>query len=387
MNQTIKTGNRQIIQYAAVVFLFWVSLYLYVPTLPMYTQSKTSDLALVGIILSMYGLWQGLVRLPLGIYSDRLGVRKPLILGGILLSAVGAFLLVTAQNSLMLLVGRAITGMSTGVWVLLVVGFSGLFPPGENLRSIALINMVNSVGMVVGSLLTGWLNGLGGYNLAFYLAIGLAVLAFLVLLPQKEIPRLPQKQSLSQIKSVITRRDILIPSLLGALAQYTVWATVFSFIPILAKQFGASDVLQSLLQSFNLTVLLVGNLVVSFIVKRVGTRPLLYFSFALLAAGFIFAALANSLVFVVLAQFCNGFAMGIGFPILMGISVEKTSEQERNTAMGLFQAVYAVGMFAGPGISGFLANLIGIQPMFVFSALVVLIVSIAGIRKLKLSGG
>jgi MFS family permease len=63
--------------YLTVAFLFWVSLFLYVPTLSTYVQSKVGNLAVVGVILSMYGLWQGLVRIPLGVTSDRLGRRKP----------------------------------------------------------------------------------------------------------------------------------------------------------------------------------------------------------------------------------------------------------------------------------------------------------------------
>ena len=57
------------------VFLYWVGLYLYVPTLPTYAQTKTSNLATVGMILSMYGLWQAIIRLPVGIAADWLGWR------------------------------------------------------------------------------------------------------------------------------------------------------------------------------------------------------------------------------------------------------------------------------------------------------------------------
>jgi MFS family permease len=48
----------------------------------------------------------------------------------------------------------------------------------------------------------------------------------------------------------------------------------------------------------------------------------------------------------------------------MGMSIENVVEANRTTAMGLHQAVYAIGMFAGPGLSGVLADAIGIQPMF-----------------------
>ncbi|MBC7257332.1 MAG: hypothetical protein H5T66_14635, partial [Chloroflexi bacterium] len=48
------------------VFLYWVSLYLYAPTLPTYVASKTDNLAMVSVVLSMYGLWQAVTRVPLG---------------------------------------------------------------------------------------------------------------------------------------------------------------------------------------------------------------------------------------------------------------------------------------------------------------------------------
>jgi len=378
MNQSTSTPKFQIYQYALAIFLFWVSMYLYVPTLPVYAQNKTNNLALTGIVLSMYGLWQGLARFPLGLISDRLGKRRIFVLIGFGLSALGALLMATAPNSTVLLLGRAVTGLAAATWVPLVVAFTGLFPRGESLRAAALVNVLNSVGMVVGTLSTGWLNGLGGYALAFYVAIGVAAAAALVMAPFPEKPMAPQKRSLNEIKNLVTRRSVLVPSLLGALAQYAVWATVFSFIPLLAKQYGASDVLQSMLLSLNIAIVLVGNLVVTASVKRFGARPLLYFSFILMALGMVLAALANSLLLVFAAQFCNGFALGIGFPILMGLSVEQTGDKERSTAMGLFQAVYAIGMFTGPWLSGFLASAAGIQPMFAITAAAVLLVALFG---------
>jgi len=50
---------------------------LYAPTLPVYVHSKTGDLALAAMVLSLHGLWQPVVRLPLGIGIDRVGRCKP----------------------------------------------------------------------------------------------------------------------------------------------------------------------------------------------------------------------------------------------------------------------------------------------------------------------
>ena len=92
------TGERRVkvIMFCVIVFFYWMALYLYVPTLPTYAQTKTSSLALIGTILAQYGLWQAIIRLPVGIASDWVGRRKPFILVGMLLAGAGAYVMGSA---------------------------------------------------------------------------------------------------------------------------------------------------------------------------------------------------------------------------------------------------------------------------------------------------
>lgn len=85
------------------------------PTLPVYVQSKTSNLALVGVVLSMYGLWQAIIRLPLGIVADWLGWRKPFVIIGFILAGVGASIMGVASDANGLIMGRAISGLAAGI--------------------------------------------------------------------------------------------------------------------------------------------------------------------------------------------------------------------------------------------------------------------------------
>jgi len=173
---------------------------------------------------------------------------------------------------------------------------------------------------------------------------------------------------------------------LSALMQYANWTATFSFIPILAQQLGATDMALSMLLSMNMLVSTGGNLVATTIVGKIGARRLVYVAFVLLAAGVGGAALAPLLPFVFVAQFSIGLAQGIGYPVLMGMSIRHVGDQERTTAMGLHQAVYAIGMFAGPAVSGVLAEAIGIRPMFGITACTALIVGILAAQRLSNSG-
>jgi MFS family permease len=368
--------------YITVALLYWMSLYLYVPTLPTYVQSKSESLTLVGVILAQYGLWQAIIRLPLGIVVDWIGRRKPFIIAGVALAGLGAWAMGTADSASGLLVGRAITGLACGTWVPLTVAFSGLFPPRDAIRATAILTFVGFVGQVFASSVTGSLNTLGGYSLAFFLAAGAAALGLLVALSVREKQYPPRRPSVNEIGRLVTRRDVLLPSLLAAVSQYANWALTFGFLPILAEQLGATDVLLSVLMSMHIGVVTVMTLGAAAIVNRIGARRLALISFLLMSGGIELAAWAPSLAIVFVAQLCMAVAQGFSYPVLMGMSIQEVADAERNTAMGLHQAVYAVGMFTGPWLSGILADALGIQPMFGVTAFACLSIGLFLIRLL-----
>jgi MFS family permease len=366
--------------YVVVTFLYWISLYLYIPTLPTYAESKSESLALVGIILAQYGLWQAIARLPVGIASDWLGRRKPFIAAGLFLSGLGAYVMGTAGGAEGLLVGRAITGLAAATWVPLTVVFSGLFPADEAVRATSILTVVGSAGQVLATSTTGTLNEWGGYPLAFFLAAGFAGLGIVALLPARETVRPRQRPSAGGIGRLLARRDVMLPALLSAVGQYATWAVPFGFLPILARQLGATDVTQSGLVSLHIGVFTLGGLLAATLSNRFGARRMVYAGFVMLAAGSAGAALAPALPYVFVVQFFLGLGLGISYPVLMGLSIRHVDDTQRTTAMGLHQAVYAVGMFAGPWLSGILADAVGLRPMLGITAAGCLALSLALIR-------
>lgn len=367
---------------AGAAFFYWMSLYLYVPTLPTYLESKIANLAIVGAILSMYGLAQAIVRLPVGIAVDWVGHRKLFIVAGLALSALGAVVLGTSDSSAGLFVGRSITGLAASTWVPLLVVFSGLFPPAEAVRASSLLTIAASLGRLFATSPTGFLNEWGGYAFPFFLAAGAAGIGVLGVLPIREHARLAGARAPGAILRLIVRKDVLGPALVSTVLQYGVYTTTYGFLPILAQQRGATDAMQSVLTSFQILIVILGNILSATMAKRLGGVTLAYATMGLTSAGLVACALADSLFLVFAAQFCMGMAYGVGYPVLMGMSIQHVDDSSRMTAMGLHQAVYAIGMFAGPWLSGMIANLTGLQPMFGGTALLTLVVGVHLVRRL-----
>lgn len=358
--------------------LYWVSLYLYVPTLPVYTQTLTSKMSLVGVVLAQYGLWQAVIRLPLGIASDRIGLRKPFIYMGLLLAAFGAWLMGRAETIHGVLIGRAITGVSAGAWVVMVVAFSSLFPPNEAVRATALLTLVNSISRALATGVTGLLNDLGGFRLAFYLSAVVALAAGITYWPINEKRLSRVLPTFLETGTLLIRKDVLLPSILNAVVQYAIYSTTFGFLPILAKQLGASNLTQSMLVSMNIAVGLVGNLITTGLARKVDPPIFVLTGFMLISGGIGILWFADQLDWIYLAQYLLGLGGGIAYPTLMGLSIQYVEGSARSTAMGLHQALYALGMFGGPWFSGILADWIGIPAMFAITAIFIFIFGLRG---------
>jgi MFS family permease len=326
----------------------------------------------------MYGLWQALARLPVGIAADWAGRRKPFIVVGLALSAAGALVLGAAHTPEALLLGRSITGLAAATWVPLTVIFSSLYPPEEAVRATTTLTVVSAFARVFGTLSTGTLNALRGYSLAFIVAAVLASLAILLILPVAEIRQPAKAPNPSGIVRLAVRRDVLLPAALDALVHYVLMGLVFGFVAILAKELGATGALVSNLSVVHLAVFTPAVLGASFLLRRFDKRPLLLFSFAALALGVACGALATSIAWLVAVQVLVGVGFGISYPILMGMSIERVDGAERATAMGVHQSVYAIGMFAGPWLSGVIAAAIGIKPMFAVTAVTALVLGVSG---------
>jgi len=346
------------------VFLFWFAHYVYIPTLPQYVQERTVTLTQVGIVLSMYGLWQAVVRLPIGMLTDRIGRRKIFMIGGILLAGAGALTLAAASSFPLLTFGRSLVGLSMSAWVLQVVFFGTLFSGEKVIRAGAILTTASSLAKLTGTFSTGYLNQAGGYSLAFMVSAGAVLMSVLFLLPVREKPFDTPEKGHYRLRPIFTSPRVITVSLLAGVNQFLNFGLVFGFFPLKAELMGASDLMKSYLLSVNILCLIAGNLITTSIGKRENTVKLLSLSYFFFALGIILTPVAGNIALLFPLQALLGFAHGISYPVLIGACIQDIPENGRATAMGFHQSVYAVGMFLGPWIAGIFADRFGIDATF-----------------------
>ena len=99
------------ISLAAIFALRMLGLFLILPVFAIYAKDLPAggDMALVGIALGAYGLTQACLQIAYGAASDRFG-RKPVIVFGLVLFAVGSFVAAMSGDIYGIIAGRVLQG-------------------------------------------------------------------------------------------------------------------------------------------------------------------------------------------------------------------------------------------------------------------------------------
>ncbi len=312
---------------------------------------------MVGMVLSAYAILQVLLRIPIGIWSDRLGRRKPLVAGGIIFTSLGALGLGLSATPWLLFLSRMFTGIGTASWVVFPLYFSAYYSLNDSGKAIGLINFVRSIALIAATAGSGFIAEGLGLSKPFFLADVLGVFALLALTSIKETPiRQTLIPSWRSSLSVAARPLLLAVSLMAVLLNFAVFSGVFGFIPIYAAEIGASSSELGLITMMNLGFSALGALSAVWVWERVGYRSTTLWSALLISLSLFAIPFITTIPLLMAVQISCGLGSGVLTTLFMVLSIHGLPQQQQATAIGIYQAIYAIGMLVGPLTSGFLSS-------------------------------
>ena len=364
------------------IYFFWFSLYLFVPILSVYAKSLGASLSMVGLIISAYGFTQLVVRIPMGMLSDRLGRRRPFVTIAFVVVAIGVTGLAWAPNPTWLLVFRGLTGLAAATWVTTTVLYSSYFPQDRSVRAIGFATFFQGTAVVMATAAGGLLANAYGWPSTFYLALIPAVLGIVLSLFLADDVTLNKSPSLS-LKALRHSRGVrllITASILACLTQYANYSTTFSFVPVFAADMGASRAALGWLSMVVFLPYTLGALVSARLADHVGERRMVVTGLVIMGLMSAGVPFIKGVPLLIASRVLYGVGLGISFPVIMGLSIKRVDREQRASAMGFFQAVYALGMFVGPALSGFVADGLGISGMFYTVGALCFIAAAVGFR-------
>jgi MFS family permease len=367
-------------------FLFWGSVYIYMPILTPYTKHVSGSLQAAGLVMGAYGLSQILLRIPLGVWSDRLRRRKPFILLGFVFDGLANLGLILSANVWMLFMSVFTAGIAASMWVPYTVLFAAYFPADQAAHSMSLLMGFSRLAQIITTYAGGMIAEAWGWTAPFYVGGVLAVLGIFLAGRLSEVR--PEKSSDLTIQGILRvgrNRTLLIASFLCTLMQSVNFSTAYGFTPILAQQLGASKSDLGILLSWYMLPNTAATLLSGTYVRRyLGDRSILITGFLLMAGALFITPFVGHLRVLFLVQSVCGVGVGLLFPILMGLSIQSVPREQQATAMGFFQSLYAVGMSLGPILSGVLAQELGLSSAFLLNGFLALMGAAFSLKKIPL---
>lgn len=363
--------------FVVVTIMYWISMYIYVPILSPYLSSLNYSLKFVGIVLASYGFIQLLFRFPIGILSDTLGKRKPFIIVGMISTTLSCLLFLIPNLWVWPLLGRAVAGICASTWVAFTVMYASQFSDREIPKAMGQISLLTVVGQMIGMLLSGWLTDLAGSAAPF---VGGAIIGLIGLLlalflhePRSGIKR-EHGMSPQLIGEVIRTGPLLRASWLSILAHGVLFITMFGFTPLKATELGASGTeLTLLVFCFMLPHALAAIVVNKWFIPTLGAQRTILLAFVVSSLCTLGLIVVPSLPWMYATQALNGFAQGLHLPLFLSLAIMDVKPQMKATAMGLYQAIYAIGMFSGPFIAGYLNKAYSIDYGFALGGVLAII--------------
>ena len=168
----------------------------------------------------------------------------------------------------------------------------------------------------------------------------------------------------SRLWKTATAPALIGVSLLSAVQNYASFSTVFGFTPVYAKELGATSSELGTLTALSLVPFAIAQPLTAGINARFGSRAVVVGGLLTIGLSAIATPACTTMVALLAVQVVAGFGRGVTGTTLMGLSIRHVASEERATAMGVYQAVYAIGMFLGPLVGGAVGDAAGLGAIF-----------------------
>ncbi len=344
---------------SGVLFFRMFSIFLLLPVFSVLAMDlEGATPFLIGVAFGAYGLTQGFLQLPFGMWSDRAG-RKLVIVIGLGLFIAGNFLAAFVDSIHWMIVARFLQGtgaISSTVFALI----ADLTRPEVRTRANAALGA--SVGIAF-ALAFGaapffgeWL-GLNG----MFLMIAVLSLASLVLVlttvPNPEtIKLLPQKVSFWNMAKMVWKVPALRTISWGGFVCGAGLSSTFFLIPMILVQHGFE---RAEMWKIYLPMMLAGAvaMVLAAIFAEVKNRfrEVMLFGIVLLLTSLVFMGLGqeqNRLIWFVAALYFFFMGFNVFEPIFPSLVTRSTTSETKGTAMGVYNFAQFIGHFVGATVAG-----------------------------------
>ncbi|MED3963335.1 MFS transporter [Niallia taxi] len=366
--QTVQKRQASLVLW--IVAFFWFAQYVYVPYQTTYLLLAHISSNLVGAIIGAYGISQLLLRLPVGVLADLSSNHKFFIILGAFLAGAASFMRILLPDEVGFLMANILSGTASATWISFMILYMSFFKKADQTRATSKIIMANNTGMLLGFVTSTFLYDIVGMMVICAFSLGAGLIACLLsFFLQTTKPEKRPNIRVIELLQVIKDKNLLLYSCLALVQQGVQMSTTMSFTNQIIKELGATNIeigFSSII--YMLSAVFFAKLASTKFLELLTKKQWIYSSFLLLGIYCLLVPQSSSILIVCLLQLIPGVGTGILFSLITSEALQSVPMQKRSTAMGFFQAVYAVGMTTFPIISGSIYEHLSMKAAFIFLA-------------------
>jgi MFS family permease len=348
------------------------------PAIPVLARSFDVGFGLASFVITAFLIGGTIGTIPTGWLIDRVG-RRPVLIGGPLITAVVALLVARAQSFPELLIYRFIDGWAAQMWLLArLAAISHRAGAGQRGRQVSWMYGMDNLGRLSGPLVGGFLAAALGERSPF---VAYAILALVAVIPTAklaaEVPRRVVASSDSLKSGGLTIWQIVLPRLpffgvafFSAVARGPIFADMLHLYAAFTYNLDAGGI--GLLATVASIVSLPISFLAGWLMDHFGRK-------ATMVPGFIGTAVMMLLLAVTavlqlsLMWYVATFLAGVAVQSLTGGSIQTIGAdvappQARGLFLGVWRFTGQVGQTASPIVFAFLASTTGYGSSFIFIA-------------------
>ena len=374
------------------VFIDLLGFGIIIPLLPFYAEHFGASALAVGLLSTSFSAAQFVFAPFWGRLSDRIG-RRPVILIGLLGSAVSYAVFAMADSLAMLFVARTMSGIAGANIATAQAFVADVTTPETRARGMGMIGAAFGLGFVFGPAIGGFMSR-WGYAAPGWFAAGLSLVNFLaaiVLLPESR-PRETRGGEARPGRLRAFRLALMRPNLPLVLAVYFMVLTAFSSFESMIALFGehrfgmTSVSIGYMFALVGVVLATVQGLLVGRAVKRVGEHRVVPLAILLLALALGLVPLSGSVAMLTAA--CALLAVGMGFngPSVLSVISQLADPRSQGGTLGVSQALGSLARIVGPVWGGWVYDRFGSQVPFVTAAGLMLVACGLSIKAFRGTG-
>ncbi|WP_373529480.1 MFS transporter [Nostoc sp.] len=342
------------------------------PALPALAEDFKIPPEQIGLVITAFVLPVALGTPVFGVLADRFG-RKQILVPSLLLFTIAGAACAFAPNFRTLLEMRFLQGVgAASLESLALTLISDLYNGKMLTAAMAFNGSMIGMSLALYPLITGGLTTLG-WRYVFLLPLSAIPVVLLVLFSLKT-PKLQNQQEfnlkayLQNIWRSVNNRQVI--GLLFAVVSLFIllFGAYFTYIPILASDMGASDVVIGIiLASMALSLAFVSSQLALF-AKNLSELTLIKFSFVIYALALVITPFLHNVWLLLIPSFLFGAAHGMVFPSTQALLGGLAPQEYRAGFMAVNATVLSLGQALGPLLAGVAFGLWGMQGVFYSSA-------------------